>query len=86
MFFLHVFGPSSGSVPFVYSLCTFGQLAVFCDQYMFLYSSKKKKKKNIYIYIYIFIGGLSTNKIIILIQGLGECERVGEDSGSELVM
>ena len=27
-----------------------------------------------------------TNKTIILIQGLGECERVGEDSGSELVM
>ena len=23
---------------------------------------------------------------IILIRGLGECERVGEDSGSELVM
>ena len=36
--------------------------------------------------IYIYIGGLSTNKTIILIQGLGECERVGEDSGSELVM
>ena len=35
---------------------------------------------------YIYIGGLSTNKTIILIQGLGECERVGEDSGSELVM
>ena len=28
----------------------------------------------------IYIGGLSTNKIIILIQGLGGCERVGEDS------
>ena len=25
-------------------------------------------------------------KMIILIRGLGECERVGEDSGSELVM
>ena len=36
--------------------------------------------------IYIYIGGLSTNKTIIVIQGLGECERVGEDSGSELVM
>ena len=35
---------------------------------------------------YIYIGGLSTNKTIILIQGLGECERVGEDLGSELVM
>ena len=38
------------------------------------------------IYIYIYIRGLSTNKTIILIQGLGKCERVGEDSGSELVM
>ena len=36
--------------------------------------------------IYIYIGGLSTNKTIILIRGLGECERIGEDSGSELVM
>ena len=35
---------------------------------------------------YIYIGGLSTNKTIILIRGLGKCERVGEDSGSELVM
>ena len=34
--------------------------------------------------IYIHIGGLSINKQIkirILIQGLGECEGVGEDSG-----
>ena len=39
------------------------------------------------------IGGLSTNKnkylvlkIVFLIQGLGKCEGVGEDSGYELVM
>ena len=36
--------------------------------------------------IYIYIEGLSTNKINLLIRGLGECERVGEDSGSELVI
>ena len=30
--------------------------------------------------------GLPTNKTIILIQGLGECGRVGEGSASELVM
>ena len=28
-FFLHVFGPSPGYVPFVYSQCTFGQLCCF---------------------------------------------------------
>ena len=37
-------------------------------------------------YIYTSESCPQTNKIIILIQGLGECERVGEDSGSELVM
>ena len=45
-FFLLVFGPSSGFVPFVYFQCTFGQLCCFCDQCRFLYPSKKKKKKN----------------------------------------
>ena len=29
---------------------------------------------------------MSTNKTIILIRGLGKCERVSEDSGSEVVM
>ena len=59
---------------------------------MDIYSSEGSPQ-TIYIYQsserpnwYIYIGGLSTNKILILIQGLGECERVGEDSGSELVM
>ena len=37
-------------------------------------------------YIYTSEGCPQTNKIIILIRGLGECERVDEDSGSELVM
>ena len=36
--------------------------------------------------IYTSEGCPQTNKTIILIRGLGECERVGEDSGSELVM
>ena len=38
------------------------------------------------IYIHTSEGCPQTNKTIILIRGLGECERVGEDSGSELVM
>ena len=38
------------------------------------------------LYIYTSEGCPQTNKTIILIQGLGECERVGEDSGSKLVM
>ena len=36
--------------------------------------------------IYTSEGCPQTNKTKILIRGLGECERVGEDSGSELVM
>ena len=36
--------------------------------------------------IYTSEGCPQTNKTIILIRDLGECERVGEDSGSELVM
>ena len=38
------------------------------------------------IYIYTSEGCPQTNKIIIFIRGLGECDGVGEDSGSELVM
>ena len=36
--------------------------------------------------IYTSEGCPQINKLIILIRGLGECEGVGEDSGSELVM
>ena len=47
-----------------------------------IYQSSERPNR----YIYTSKGCPQTNKIIIFIRGLGECDGVGEDSGSELVM